>query len=120
MYVYQGIFILHVRRRSVPVSAGSGCYRGAQGSLCLITQFWYLFMPFIFVDSLYVLTQLLFHLVIHRIIYSCVRNLCHVAVSLLLLQLIYIACSCYIRLRVYTWGHSSRVYTAPTLVAFLF
>jgi len=61
-------------------------------------------MYFIFIDSLYIWTQLLFYLVIHRIIYPCARNLFHIAVALFLLQLIYIACSGYIRLSVYMWG----------------
>ena len=89
-------------------------YEDARSSLCQMTQFWYLFMPFILVDSLYGLNFYSI-LIIHGILYYVQKFICRVDVILSPSQLIDIAYSGYIRL-VYV-GYFSCEYTSPTLVA---
>ena len=65
------------------------------------------FLLFLSLDSLYCLDSALFYLIVHRIIYPCVRNLYVILQWFMLLLLIYITGSCHLRHSVYTWVFSS-------------
>jgi len=71
---------------------GPHALRGAQSSLCLIT-WWHIFMFSLilvdFIDSLYYLDSTLFYLIVHRIMISCVWNLCHITVIIFIIVELY-------------------------------